>query len=233
MKVVILAGGFGTRLSEYTDSIPKPMVPIANRPILEHIMMIYSKFGLNKFVVALGYKGEKIKNYFKNITQDWKIELVETGSETLTGGRIKKLSDYIGDETFCLTYGDGVSNINIGELIKFHNNHKKLLTVTAVRPPARFGSLEINTENSVTEFNEKIDKGDNWINGGFFVANPKILNFIKGDDTIFEKEPLEKLSQLGELKAYKHYGFWQCMDHKIDKENLEKLAKINPPIWLR
>lgn len=233
MKVIILAGGFGTRLSEYTDSIPKPMVPIAGKPILEHIMSIYSKFGLNEFVVALGYKGQKIKEYFKDVNNNWKIELVETGSETLTGGRIKRLSDYIGNETFCLTYGDGLSDLNIKDLITFHRKHKKLLTVTAVRPPARFGSLEINSDDSVTEFSEKIDKGNNWINGGFFVANPKVLTFIKGDDTIFEKEPLEKLSKIGELKAYKHYGFWQCMDHRVDKENLEKLANTNPPIWLK
>jgi len=233
MKVIILAGGFGTRLSEYTDSIPKPMVPIAGKPILEHIMSIYSKFGLNEFVVALGYKGQKIKEYFKDVNNNWKIELVETGSETLTGGRIKRLSDYIGNETFCLTYGDGLSDLNIKDLISFHKKHKKLLTVTAVRPPARFGSLEINSDNSVTEFNEKIDKGNNWINGGFFVASPKILNFIEGDNTIFEKEPLEKLSKIGELKAYKHHGFWQCMDHRVDKENLEKIAKTNPPIWLK
>lgn len=233
MKVVILAGGFGTRLSEYTNNIPKPMVPIAGKPILEHIMMIYSKYGLNNFVIALGYKGDQIKKYFKKINYNWNIEFVDTGSETLTGGRIKRLSKYIENETFCLTYGDGLSDININNLINFHHKHKKMLTVSAVRPPARFGSLEINSENSVTEFNEKFYKGNSWINGGFFVANPKILKFIKGDYTIFEKEPLETLSKIGEFKAYKHTGFWQCMDHKIDKENLEKLAKSNPPIWLK
>jgi len=233
MKVIILAGGFGTRLSEYTDNLPKPMVPIADKPIIEHIMMIYSKFGLNNFIVALGYKGDKIKSHFNKINHKWNIELVDTGAETLTGGRIKRLESFVGNENFCLTYGDGLSDININNLIKFHQSHKKLLTVTAVRPPARFGSLEINSDNSVVEFNEKIDKGDNWINGGFFVASPKIFNFIKGDNTIFEKEPLENLSKIGELKAFKHFGFWQCMDHKIDKEILDKMASKKPPIWLK
>ena len=185
MKVLILAGGFGTRLSEYTDNIPKPMIP-SGRPIIEHIMSIYSKYQVNEFVVALGYKGDVIKDYFsKNKNRNRKVELVETGSETLTGGRIKRLKKYF-NKTFFLTYGDGVSDINIKKLLEFHKNHNKILTVTAVRPPARFGYLSLDGDN-VKNFSEKVYKGDNWINGGFFVANPSLFDFIEGDSTIFER----------------------------------------------
>ena len=232
MKVVILAGGFGTRLSEYTDSIPKPMVTIGGKPIIEHIMRIYSQYGYNEFVVALGYKGEIIKNYFENeIFKKWKIELVDTGVETLTGGRIKKLKNILGEKTFFLTYGDGVSDVNIKDLLKFHRTKGKLMTVTAVRPPARFGSLTLEG-NKVIDFNEKIDKGDNWINGGFFVVEPEIFKFIKDDQTILEKEPLEKISKNGDLVAFLHKGFWQCMDHKIDKVRLDELCKNKKIPWL-
>ena len=232
MKVLILAGGFGTRLSEYTDNIPKPMIPIGGRPIIEHIMSIYSKYQFNEFVVALGYKGDVIKDYFsKNKNQNRKVELVETGSETLTGGRIKRLKKYF-DKTFLLTYGDGVSDINIKKLLEFHKNHNKILTVTAVRPPARFGYLSLDGDN-VKNFSEKVYKGDNWINGGFFVANPSLFDFIEGDSTIFEKEPLENLTKQKQLKAFKHEGFWQCMDHKVDKVKLDKLCSENKAPWLK
>jgi len=231
MKVLILAGGFGTRLSEYTDSIPKPMIPIGGKPIIEHIMSIYSKHGFKEFVVALGYKGEIIREYFKKEKNDFQIELVDTGSETLTGGRIKRLKKYF-TETFSITYGDGVSDVNIKQLLKFHKKHKRHLTVTAVRPPARFGYLSLE-KDTVVNFSEKVDKGENWINGGFFIANPKIFDFIKDDKTIFEKEPLEKISKLGELKAFKHEGFWQCMDHKIDKIKLDELCLEKKAPWLK
>lgn len=224
MKVVILAGGFGTRLSEYTDSIPKPMIPIGKKPIIEHIMETYSLYGYKEFVVALGYKGKVIKSYFKNLKKNWKIDLVDTGSETLTGGRIKRLENIIKDETFFLTYGDGLCNINIDKLLKFHKKNKKIVTVTAVRPPARFGSLTIK-KNKVIEFNEKVIKGDTWINGGYFVMEPKIFKFLKGDNEILEKKPLEKLAKISELYAYKHYGFWACMDHKIDKDRLDEMCR--------
>ena len=231
MKVLILAGGFGTRLSEYTESIPKPMVPIGNKPIIEHIMSIYAKYGFKKFVVALGYKGEKIKEHFQNKKNDWNIELIDTGSETLTGGRIKRLKNFF-IKTFFLTYGDGVSDVNIKKLLEFHLNHKKSLTVTAVKPPARFGYLSLK-DNNVTSFSEKVDTADTWINGGFFVAEPKIFDFIENDKTIFEKEPLEQLAKKNELKAFKHSGFWQCMDHKIDKVKLDKLCEDKKAPWLK
>ena len=232
MKVLILAGGFGTRLSEYTDNIPKPMIPIGGRPIIEHIMKIYSKYQVNEFVVALGYKGDVIKDYFsKNKNRNRKVELVETGSETLTGGRIKRLKKYF-NKTFFLTYGDGVSDINIKKLLEFHKNHNKILTVTAVRPPARFGYLSLDGDN-VKNFSEKVYKGDNWINGGFFVANPRLFDFIEGDSTIFEKEPLENLTKERQLKAFKHEGFWQCMDNKVDKVKIDKLCSENKSPWLK
>ena len=192
MKVIILAGGFGTRLSEYTDTIPKPMVPIGGKPIIEHIMNIYSKFGHKEFYIALGYKGEVIKNYFKNFkNKSWEINLIDTGSDTLTGGRLKRMEKYLFNETFLMTYGDGISDIDINELIKFHKDHKKMVTISAVRPPARFGSLSLNGSN-VIKFKEKKQLGESWINGGFFVMNPGFLNFLTGDKTVLEKEPLEK-----------------------------------------
>ena len=232
MKVVILAGGFGTRLSEYTDTIPKPMVPIGGKPIIEHIMEYYSKFGHNEFYIALGYKGEVIKKYFSNFTKNWKINLIDTGADTLTGGRLKRLENFLIKETFLLTYGGGISNIDISELIKFHENHNKMVTISAVRPPARFGALSLKGSD-VIKFKEKTQLGESWINGGFFVINPKFLKLIKGDDTILEKEPLEQVTFLKEIKAFKHEGFWQCMDHKLDKDHLEKLIIENKAPWLK
>lgn len=232
MKVVILAGGFGTRLSEYTDSIPKPMVTIGGKPIIEHIINIYQKYGHNDFFVATGYKSQIIENYFKNYPSKSKIHLINTGSETLTGGRIKRLEKFLRNESFFLTYGDGLSDINLDNLLKFHKNNKKIITVTAVRPPARFGALTIQN-NVVTEFNEKVNKGDNWINGGFFVVEPRIFNYLENDQTILEKEPLENLAKLNQLAAFKHEGFWQCMDHKIDKIKLDELCLEKKAPWLK
>ena len=231
MKVVILAGGFGTRLSEYTDSIPKPMVQIGDKPMLWHIMSIYAKYNYKDFVIAAGYKSEVIKEYFSKNTKDWNVELVETGKNTMTGGRVKRLQKIIGNETCMLTYGDGLSNINLDSLIEFHKSHKKLVTVSAVRPPARFGAIELN-ENKVTSFKEKSHLGEGWINGGFFVVEPEFFNFIHGDSTYLEREPLEKAVSKGELFAYKHNGFWQCMDTKRDKDNLEEIYSKDAP-WLR
>ncbi len=232
MKVVILAGGFGTRLSEYTDTIPKPMVPIGGKPIIEHIMDIYSHYGHNEFYIALGYKGEVIKNYFQNYKKNWKINLIDTGSDTFTGGRLKRLEKYLSSEPFLLTYGDGISNIDINELINFHKNHKKMITISAVRPPARFGSLSLEGD-SVIKFKEKKQLGESWINGGFFVINPIFFKFLKNDKTVLEKEPLEEVTNLGEIKAFKHEGFWQCMDHKLDKDYLEQLTLDKKAPWIK
>ncbi len=252
MKVIILAGGFGTRLSEYTDVIPKPMAKIGDKPILWHIMKIFENHALNDFVLALGYKSEMIKEYFSKYSllnsdfsidlkngnmrmhqvqsEDWKITLVDTGLNTMTGGRIKRLKDYVGNKTFIVTYGDGVGNINIEDLIKFHKSHNKLATVTAVRPQARFGELEINDDH-VKSFKEKPQLDQGWINGGFFVLEPEVLDFISDDSVMFEREPLEKLSSTGNLMAYKHHGFWKCMDTKRDLEILNELWNSSPP-WL-
>ena len=232
MKVVILAGGFGTRLSEYTDSIPKPMVPIGNKPIIEHIMEIYAHHGHKEFYIALGYKGEVIKKHFQNFKKDWKINLIDTGADTFTGGRLKRLEKYLSEDNFLLTYGDGLSNININELINFHEKHKKIVTISAVRPPARFGSLSLNGSD-VTRFKEKTQLGESWINGGFFVINPKFFKFLRGDDTVLESSPLEKVTDLKEIKAFKHEGFWQCMDHKLDKDLLDKMIKDNKAPWIK
>ena len=232
MKVVILAGGFGTRLSEYTDTIPKPMVPIGGKPIIEHIMEIYAYYGHKEFYIALGYKGDIIKQYFKNFKKDWKINLIDTGSDTYTGGRLKRLEKYLSKETFLLTYGDGLSNIDINELIKFHESHKKIVTISAVRPPARFGSLSLKG-SEVLKFKEKAQLGESWINGGFFVINPKFFNFLEGDQTVLESSPLEKVTELREIRAFKHEGFWQCMDHKLDKDSLDKMIYENKAPWLK
>ena len=232
MKVVILAGGFGTRLSEYTDTIPKPMVPIGGKPIIEHIMEIYAYYGHKEFYIALGYKGDVIKQYFKNFKKDWKLNLIDTGSDTFTGGRLKRLQKYLLNESFMLTYGDGLSNINITELIKFHQTHKKMVTISAVRPPARFGSLSLKG-NDVVKFKEKTQLGESWINGGFFVINPKFLEFIEGDNTVLESKPLEKVTDLKEIRAFKHEGFWQCMDHKLDKDLLDGMVKDNKAPWIK
>ena len=232
MKVVILAGGFGTRLSEYTDTIPKPMVPIGNKPIIEHIMDIYASYGHIDFYIALGYKGEIIKNHFKNFSKKWNINLIDTGSDTLTGGRLKRLNKYLNDDDFLLTYGDGISDIDINQLIKFHKDHGKLVTISAVRPPARFGSLSLKGSD-VLKFKEKTQLGENWINGGFFVMKPKFLDFIQGDATVLESNPLEKVTDLKEIKAFKHEGFWQCMDHKSDKDLLDQMLKAKKAPWIR
>ena len=225
MKVVILAGGLGTRISEYTKIIPKPMIPINDVPILIHIINHYRKYNLNKFYIAVGYKSKIIKDYFKKKKfKDCKINIIDTGLKTMTGGRLKRLSKYLGKETFLMTYGDGVSNINLKKLIKFHKRKKKIMTLTAVRPPARFGAIKI-TNNIVKYFKEKSNLDEGWINGGFFVIEPDLFKYIKNDKTYLERGPLEKIASQGELVAFKHYGFWQCMDTLRDKEILEKKIK--------
>jgi len=224
MKIVILAGGLGTRLSEYTKTIPKPMVKVAGEPMIFHIMKQYAKYGFKEFYIALGYKGEIIKKFFKNKKTDWKITLVQTGLNTMTGGRLKRLKKYLKNETFMLTYGDGISNINLNKLFKFHKKNKKMVTMTAVRPPARFGVIKLNG-NLVKYFKEKSTLDEGWINGGFFIMEPDFLKYIKNDKTFLEKDPLEKITKKKELIAYKHFGFWQCMDTKRDKDFLDKNLK--------
>ena len=225
MKVVILAGGLGTRLSEYTTTIPKPMVKIAKEPIILHIMKQYAKHGFKEFIIATGYKGKIIENYFKKKKfLDWKVKLVKTGRETMTGGRLKRLGKYVNKERFMLTYGDGISNINLKKLVKFHKKNKKKVTLTAVRPPARFGVIKLKG-NQVKYFKEKSKLDEGWINGGFFVIEPEFLELIKNDQTFLEKEPLEIATKKKQLVAYKHYGFWQCMDTKRDKDYLERIIK--------
>ncbi len=252
MKVIILAGGFGTRLQEETTVKPKPMVEIGGQPILWHIMHIYAAHGYKEFIVPLGYKGEVIKNYFLNYyylrnsfsihlnngrldvhdggRDDWTVHLVDTGSQTQTGGRIKRLAPWIGNEPFMMTYGDGVANIDIQDLLAFHRGHRKLATITAVRPPARFGGLSFNGD-FVTRFEEKPQIGAGWINGGFFVLEPEVLDYIKGDETIFERDPLERLAQDGQLVAYRHHDFWQCMDTLRDVRFLEGLWEDDRAPW--
>lgn len=234
MKVVILAGGLGTRLSEETDIRPKPMVEIGGKPILWHIMQIYSYYGYNDFIVCLGYKGEYIIKYFEknDYPKEWNVELVDTGENTMTGGRIKRIQSYVNNNSFFLTYGDGLADIDIKKLLNFHNEHKKLLTITAVQPTGRFGGLKINHSNNIVEeFNEK-PKGDGiWINGGFFVCSPQIFNFIDGDDTTFEQDPINKIINDKELMCYKHHGFWRCMDTLKDKNDLNNLWNNNKAEW--
>ena len=230
MKVIILAGGFGTRISEYTGTIPKPMIKIGEKPMLWHIMKIYSKFGFKDFYVALGHKGEIIKEYFSKNSFEWNINLIETGEKTMTGGRIKRLKDIIGNETFMLTYGDGLSDINIKKLIEFHKKNKKLVTMSVVRPPARFGVVKLEN-NCVSYFKEKSKLDEGWINGGFFVMEPEFLKYIDNDETYLEREPLEKLCKEKQLFAFKHSGFWQCMDTKRDLDRLQALYFENAP-WL-
>ena len=230
MKVIILAGGFGTRISEYTGTIPKPMIKIGEKPMLWHIMKIYSKFGFKDFYVALGHKGEIIKEYFSKNSFEWNINLIETGEKTMTGGRIKRLKDIIGNETFMLTYGDGLSDINIKKLIEFHKKNKKLVTMSVVRPPARFGVVKLEN-NCVSYFKEKSKLDEGWINGGFFVMEPEFLKYIDNDETYLEREPLEKLCKEKQLFAFKHSGFWQCMDTKRDLDRLQALYSENAP-WL-
>jgi glucose-1-phosphate cytidylyltransferase len=253
MKVVLLAGGFGTRLSEETDIRPKPMAEIGGKPILWHIMKGYSQFGFNEFVILLGYKGYYIKEYFanyflhqsditidlknnqlevhNNTSEPWKVTLLETGLHTMTGGRIKKAKDFIGDEPFLLTYGDGVSNVDINALLSFHKKHGKAVTMTAVQPEGRFGALQTDANDKVLSFMEK-PKGDgSWINGGFFVCEPKVLDYIQDDTTVFEQRPLEQLATEGELFTYRHTGFWKCMDTLRDKVRLNELWDNGEAQW--
>jgi glucose-1-phosphate cytidylyltransferase len=225
MKCVILAGGRGSRISEYTNSIPKPMIPISGKPLLYRIMKHYSDFGHKDFIIAAGHKKNIIMSYFrKKKFPAWKVHVVDTGKNTMTGGRLKRLQKYLKNETFMLTYGDGLSNVNIKNLLAFHKKNRKISTLTSVRPPARFGSIKIKG-NQVTYFKEKSKLDEGWINGGFFVFEPEIFKYIKGDNTYLEKEPLEKISSLKQLYAYKHHGFWQCVDTIRDKELLEKNLK--------
>ena len=230
MKTVILCGGYGTRLSEETTIRPKPMVKIGNKPILEHIMSIYEYYGYNQFILALGYKSEYIKKYYKNKSKK-NINLIYTGKDTKTGGRLLRLKNYLKNEkTFMLTYGDGISNINIKQAIKFHKDHGKIATITAVRPPLSFGELKIS-RNKVKSFKEKPQVGQGWVNGGFFIFNNEVLNFIKDDQTMLEKEPLEKLTKTGQLMAFEHKGFWKCMDTMRDKILLNKLWNEGNALW--
>ena len=224
MKVVILAGGMGTRISEYTKTIPKPMIKVGNKPIIYHIMKHYSKYGYKNFYIALGYKGHVIKKYFRKKFFDWNINLIETGKNTMTGGRLKRLTKILGKDRFMMTYGDGLSNVNLNKLLKFHKRNKKQLTLTAVRPPARFGAIKI-TGSRVNYFKEKSKLDEGWINGGFFVIEPEFLKTIKNDKTYLEREPFENLAKKRQLSAFKHHGFWQCMDTKRDKDILDKLLK--------
>ena len=226
MKVVILAGGLGTRIPEYSSKIPKPMVKIINKPILMHIIEHYIRHGFKEFYLALGYKGEVIKKYIrtKKLGKKTKIHLIETGKNTMTGGRLKRLKKYISDETFMMTYGDGLSNIDLKKLLQFHKKNNKLVTLTAVRPPARFGAIKLK-KNLVNYFKEKSKMDEGWINGGFFVIEPEFLKYIKNDATYLEREPLEILTKKKQLSAFRHEGFWQCMDTKRDKDRLEKILK--------
>ncbi|MEM9450272.1 MAG: glucose-1-phosphate cytidylyltransferase [Cyanobacteria bacterium P01_E01_bin.6] len=253
MKVGILAGGMGTRLAPETETKPKPMVQIGEQPILWHIMKMYSHYGFNEFVIALGYKGEIIKKYMtdycalsssltvdfktgelRNHSEsklDWKVDLIETGLSTNTGGRIKRLAPYLGDgQTFMLTWGDGVSDINLNDLLDFHKSHGKLATLTAVRPPARFGHLDLEGDR-IVEFSEKVQTREGWINGAFFVLEPEIFDYIQGDNSQWEKSPLENLAKDGELMAFRHHGFWQCMDTARDKKLLQNLWKSGKAPW--
>ena len=255
MKVILLCGGYGTRLGEETQLKPKPMVEIGGKPILWHIMRIFEKHNMQDFHLALGYKADFIKDYFLKynslnndfsvnlksgkikfndiIEENWNINLTDTGLNTMTGGRLLRLKESLkNEETFMLTYGDGVSNVDLTRLLKFHKSHGKIATVTAVRPPVRFGELIIN-DNKVEEFAEKPQAGKGWINGGFFVFNKEIFNYIENDSIMIEREPLEKLSKIGELMAYKHDDFWQCMDTIREKEILEGLLNSNSAPWLK
>ena len=254
MQAVILAGGLGTRLSEETHLKPKPMVEIGGKPILWHILKIYSHYGVNDFIICLGYKGYLIKEFFANYSlhtsdvtydlkkekitihrrksEEWKVTLVDTGESTLTGGRLKRVKEYIKDEeTFCFTYGDGLANIDISALIKFHKKHKKQATLTAVRPPGRFGAIKFGSNDIVKSFQEKPDGDGSWINGGFFVLSPKVIDLIKDDQTAWESEPLTILAKKNQLYSYKHNGFWQPMDNLKEKNLLNELWKNNTAPW--
>lgn len=254
MKVVILAGGLGTRISEESHLKPKPMIEIGDKPILWHVMKTYSHYGFNDFVICLGYKGYVIKEFFAdyylhssditfdmtnnqmivhdNFCEPWKVTLVDTGLNTMTGGRVKRIQQYIGNESFMLTYGDGVADININKLVDFHQSHGKIATLTAVQPDGRFGVLDIDDENNnINAFREKSKEDGGWINGGFMVLQPEIFDYIDGDSTVLEKSPLESLALKGELSAYKHKGFWQCMDTQRDKFHLEELLASGKAPW--
>lgn len=254
MKAVILAGGLGTRISEESDLRPKPMVEIGGRPLLWHIMKMYSKHGINEFIICLGYKGYLIKEYFLNYyahnsdliidlkngketvllseTEPWIITLVDTGLETMTGGRLKRISEYIQEETFCMTYGDGLSDIDITSEIEFHQKHGKLATVAAVKPPGRFATMESTVSGVVTSFKEKSDDEIGWINGGFFILNPEVIKFIEGDSTVWEREPLQEIAEANQLVAYKHRGFWQPMDSLREKRLLDEMTRNAKAPWL-
>lgn len=254
MKVVILAGGYGTRISEESYLKPKPMIEIGEKPILWHIMKEYSYYGFNDFVICCGYKQHVIKEWFanyylynsdvtfdftkenamevhNNVAEPWKVTLVDTGLDTMTGGRIKRIQRYIGDEPFLLTYGDGVSDVNISELVKFHKSQNKIATLTAVNVDQRFGVLEIGGDNTITSFREKNQGDGNRINAGYMVLEPQIFEYIKDDSTVFEKEPLEKVAAMGQLAAYKHDGYWQCMDTKREKDKLDELWNSGKAPW--
>jgi len=253
MKVLILAGGYGTRISEESDSKPKPMIEIGGKPILWHIMKHYSSFGFNEFVILLGYKSYVIKEYFSNYylhnsdvtidtakremeihnnySENWKITLIDTGLDTMTGGRVKRAKDFIGNEPFMLTYGDGVSDVNIKELLEFHKKNGKKITMTAIQPEGKFGALQIESNNKISSFLEK-PKGDGaWINGGFFVCEPSVLDYIQNDSTVFEQGPLETLAKQGELYSFKHEGFWKCMDTLRDKNQLNEMWASGKAKW--
>lgn len=255
MKVVILAGGFGARISEESHLRPKPMIEIGGKPMLWHIMKYYSSFGFNEFVICCGYRGYVIKEYFanyylhrsdvtfdfsednkmiihNNIAEPWKVTLVDTGVNTMTGGRLKRIKKYIGDETFLLTYGDGLSDVNIKELVEFHIKHKKAATITAIQPGGRFGKLEIDSNSIVSTFAEKQKEDGGWINGGFMVLEPKVMEVIDGDKSVLEKEPMEKLAKGSNLIAFKHFGFWSCMDTLRDKLYLDSLVESGRAPWM-
>jgi len=254
VKVILLAGGFGSRLSEYTEVLPKPMVPVGGKPILWHIMRSYAYFGHKDFHVALGYKAEVIKEYFLHYRTlnadftvdlgtgavtphqldevDWRVTLVDTGQNSMTGGRVKRMQPFIGNETCLLTYGDGVANIDLDALVAFHRSHGKLATVTAVHPGARFGELQLDNLR-ISTFQEKPQLGQGWINGGYFVIEPGFFDLIAGDSTILEREPLEQAARMGELMAFKHEDFWQCMDTKRDRDSLEKMWQQGSALWKR
>ena len=224
MKVVLLAGGFGTRLSGHTKTTPKPMIDICGKPLLLHIMKFYANHGFKEFYIATGYKGKIIKKFFNKKFFDWKINIINTGKNTMTGGRLKRLEKYIGNETFMMTYGDGLSNVNLKKLLNFHKKNKKIVTLTAVRPPARFGAIKIKG-NQVSYFKEKSKLDEGWINGGFFVMEPQFFKLIKNDKTYLERGPLEQATKRKQLAAFKHQGFWQCMDTKRDKDKLTEILK--------
>ncbi len=255
MKTVILAGGKGTRLSEYTKDIPKPMVEIGDQPILYHIMKCYADYGFKDFILALGYKGHLIKEYFVNnlnhsvdisldlknnkvttLTDhpvlDWRVSMIDTGQRTMTGGRLKRLKPYL-TERFFLTYGDGLANVDLERLLKFHRSHGRMATVSAVHPVARFGEIEFHTNGQVLNFKEKPQTSSGWINGGFFVLEPSFLDLIEDDDTVLEQHPLEKAAALGELMAFQHDGFWQCMDTIRDRDVLDEFCRAGEPPWQR